>query len=500
MRKKITLLPLAFLLMMLLISSASAKNSASLEVFDKNVPSRMVSEENIVNGVSKFLLERAEVNFIYAFEKKIKKSEMFECYFPNTRNQLKYGQLQEWLLFPRDMWKVSIEKDIKLFALRSTIVSLEKNMNVSGKATALADAFLKFTKDLVVEFDGKNYSLAVVPVDKNDPSFKRINGFSGNLSQIVTALNAFRKYTSPCDSPKDELKEFEKSITGILNYKEYINDFKKHVKNNAQYLHLSDKKLNEFCSKHELDGDCSSEKAAISLYVDKLDKNINKQLSKAFIGRLDKFKDKITNVFNVVNEVKEQVTYTGKVKVLLDKLDKKNILDNTQMKRLSRAALFFAAISDSESGEEVKVVLQVYTLQPVSYYTKREKGTHINITAYLGLAQGFYDKDVEPEETLSIFSPIGLEISRGLNNGGSMSIMLSPFDFGYPITQQLNGNKDNSNLDNVLAPSLTMSYGFKDLPLTVGVGYQQGRYISALNKTEKRWLLFFAFDMPLFNF
>ncbi len=497
MRKKFTLSPVIFISMMMLISTVYAGNGDGSAISRKGLAPKMVSVDAIVDGVSMFLLERAEVNLIYVFEKKIKNSEMFECYFPNTRNQLKYGQLQEWLLFPRDMWKVSIEKDIELFALRSTVVSLEKNMNVSGKATALADAFLKFTKDLVVEFDGKNYSLAVVPVDKNDPRFKRINGFSEHLSQIVTALNAFRKYTSPCDSPKDGIKKFKESIEGILRYEKYIAAFRKHVKDNKKFLHLSEEKVNEFCRKHELDGGCSSEKEALDLYVAKLEKNINKQLSNTFVGHLDKLNNKITNL---LDEVKEQISYTGKVKVILDKLDQKNKLDSTQMKRLSRASLFFAAISDSKSGEEVKVVLQAYTLQPVSYYTKREKGTHVNITAYLGLARGFYDKDVEPEETLSIFSPIGLEISRGLNNGGSMSIMLSPFDFGYPITQQLNGNKDNSNLDDVLAPSLTMSYGFKDLPLTVGVGYQQGRYISALNKTEKRWLLFFAFDMPLFNF
>lgn len=493
MKKRIKLLPVVFLSVMLFMSNANAVNTSKSVIHGKVAP-EMVDEKVIIDGVSKFLLERAETNLIYTFEKKIKDSEKFECYFPSTREQLKYGQLQEWLLYPREMWKVSIEKDIELFALRSSAINLERNLKLSDKASALADIFLELTNDLVVEYEGKNYSLAVV--DRNHPSFNRVNGFSLHLGEIVSALNIFRKYTSPCDSPKDGLVEFKQLISGILNYKEKIKAFKKHVKENGQYLHISEKKVKEFCNDHDLVGDCSSEKAAVRLFVAKLENNINKQLSGTFIGRLQRLN---TEINQVLSELRSQESYTGKVKVLLDKLDKSNDLDTTEMKKLSRAALFFAAISDSKSGDEVKVVLQAYTLQPVSYYTKRETGTHVNITAYLGLARGFYEKNIEPDEPLSIFSPIGLEVSQGLNNGGSWSLMLSPFDFGYPITQQLNGNEENSNFNDILAPSLTMSYGFKDLPLTIGAGYQQGRYITSLNKTEKRWLLFFAFDMPLFN-
>lgn len=506
MKKIKILLPAVFLSVLLFMNNANAVNNGSSVIHKNNATTKMVSEDAIVDGVSKFLLDRAETNLIYVFDKKIKNSEDFKCYFPNTRGQLKYGQLQEWLLFPRDMWKGSIEKDIELFALRSTAINLERNLKLSSKASALADDYLKLINDLVVEYEGKNYSLAVVDIPdpkktkqekiKEKAKLDRINGFSIHLGKIVSALNIFRKYTSPCESPKDGLLEFKKLISGILNYNKNINAFKQHVSKNGKYLHISEKKVKEFCDDNDLVGDCSSEKAAIRLFVAKLEKNINKQLSRTFIGRLQRLNSDINQV---LNEIRAQESYTGKVKVLLDKLDESNDLDTTDMKKLSRAALFFAAISDSKSGDEVSVILQAYTLQPVSFYTKRETGHHVNITAYLGLAGGLYDKNIEPKEPLSIFAPVGIEYSEGFNDGGSWSLMISPFDFGYPITQHLNGNKENSNFNDILAPSLMLSYGFKDLPLTVGAGYQQGRYITSLNKTERRVLFFLAFDMPLFN-
>ena len=207
MKKRIILLSVIFFSVMLIMSNANAVNTDKSVIHAKNATPKMVSEKAIVDGVSKFLLERAEANLIYAFEKKIKNSEKFECYFPSTREQLKYSQLQEWLLFPREMWKVSIEKDIELFAVRSTVGSLEKNLNLSDKASALANVFLKLTNDLVVEYEGKNYSLAVV--DRNHPSFERVNGFSNDIGDIVTALNVFRQYTSPCESPMHGLQEFK---------------------------------------------------------------------------------------------------------------------------------------------------------------------------------------------------------------------------------------------------------------------------------------------------
>ena len=91
----------------------------------------MVSENVLINGVSEFLVERAEANLVHAFEHKIKGSDKFACYFPNTRKRLQYGHLQEWMLFPNIVWKETITKDMEFFALRSILIKIEKELNMS---------------------------------------------------------------------------------------------------------------------------------------------------------------------------------------------------------------------------------------------------------------------------------------------------------------------------------------------------------------------------------
>lgn len=459
----------------------------------------MVSKESLINGVSDFLIDRAEANLMHAFEHKIKDSEEFSCYFPNTSKRLQYGHLQEWMLFPKNIWEQTIVKDVDLFALRSVLVNVEKRLSVGDKAAELANLYLESTQELELLFDGKRYPLSVV--NKGTPEFEAVNGFSQHLGKIVSALNAFRPYTSVCDSPRQNLEEFKASISGLINITDNLKLFIDHVKKYGKDIRVSTNKLKEFCKKHKLGGDCSTEEKVSQQFVKKvkgyLEENFSELKLVAFVAAAKIVEGKVKNV---VKEAEAKDTYTGMVMVLLDELEKTKVIDGDDFQRLSRSIMFFANISDSPSPDAVKAILTAYTLPPVSYYTKREHGYHVNLTAYLGLAWGSNVGDVpEPDESTSLFAPAGIELSKGLGNGTSLSIMISPFDFGYPVNQRLNGNDSDAKVEDILAPSITASYGFKGLPFTVGGGYQQGRYVPSLSESENRWLVFVAFDMPLFN-
>ena len=78
-------------------------------------------------------------------------------------------------------------------------------------------------------------------------------------------------------------------------------------------------------------------------------------------------------------------------------------------------------------------------------------------------------------------------------------IVIEPFDFGYPVTLKFNGVTENLKLEDVVAPAAYFTFGFKDYPLNVGLGYQRGAKIQGVMEAEKRILLFIAFDMPLFT-
>ena len=88
---------------------------------------------------------------------------------------------------------------------------------------------------------------------------------------------------------------------------------------------------------------------------------------------------------------------------------------------------------------------------------------------------------------------------NGFAHGDSLSIMLSPIDMAYPVNLKLSGIEDDIEFDEIIAPSITLAYGFRNYPLNIGIGYQRGRKLADVGKSEERWLLFVSFDMPLFR-
>ncbi|MFC1747619.1 hypothetical protein ACFL2V_02310 [Pseudomonadota bacterium] len=477
-----------FLFCILIGSTAQATISDKKTIVDEGV---------LIDGVADFLKERAEANMIYMFERKIKGNEKFQCFFPNTYNRIKRGSLQEWLLFPNQVWKETLVKDFEVFTVRSVASGMESQFDLSGKAVTLSSAHAIMLQNFDVIYDGKPYPISHNSMDKNAPELAVINGFSENLAEIYNALNAFRPYTSPCDSPTYDFDAFKASVDGLINFKANVDKFKTHLETYGKDLRVSAENLSEFCKQNQLEGDCSTSESAARLYLAKMKASLAERFSDS---NLDKFVSDIKGIKSAVEEAEAQTTYTGMALKLLDKIEQRVDMDEVDLKRLSRGALFFANISDSNNPKEVTSILKAYTLPAVSFYSKREVGAHVHITAYLGLASGNYTSDaIKPDERTSIYAPIGLEVSRGLESGGSLSFMLSPVDFGYPVHQRLNGNENSSKLKDILAPSLTIAYGFNDLPITAGIGYQQGRHDTTINETEKRWLAFLAFDMPLWT-
>ena len=148
---------------------------------------------------------------------------------------------------------------------------------------------------------------------------------------------------------------------------------------------------------------------------------------------------------------------------------------------------------------KLKALLSAYTLPAVSFFVKREPGeSHWLISAWLGA--GITEVTSGEERTdSSIYTPLGLEYSWGLQDRSSISVMLAPFDFGYPVSLKLNGLDDDVEFDEIVAPSLALAYGFKNYPLSTGIAYQKGRRIEDRDSAEDGIVLFLVFDMPLWT-
>lgn len=212
----------------------------------------------------------------------------------------------------------------------------------------------------------------------------------------------------------------------------------------------------------------------------------------------------LTNVFDEKKQSNESLTLFLLELMTQVANDNPELLTNSTYVKTTKYILFFAELADASDDVEVTNILKTYTLPPVSYYKKREAGRHLMVTSYLGVNVnlGSDDFGMESDSDINVFAPIGLEYTFGWWNRSyidSLSIMIAPVDFGYPISLKLNGIEEDVELDELIAPSITISAGAKDIPLTYGVGFQSGAKIRNTNQEENRVFLFIAFDMPLMD-
>lgn len=182
--------------------------------------------------------------------------------------------------------------------------------------------------------------------------------------------------------------------------------------------------------------------------------------------------------------------------------------------RFKKAMFLFAQLADAETGEELKELLEIATLPPVSFGVKRTPGeTHLMVSSYLGYSFALnYDDLVDKDTRHSLSVPLGVEWSRGCSNGGrwydiasycsngSLNFMVAPFDLAVPVNLLFEDSDDDVELKDIISPGAYLSYGFKSMPVVVGLGYSKGRALNGVDKEkEERFVLFLSFDMPLFT-
>ncbi len=211
--------------------------------------------------------------------------------------------------------------------------------------------------------------------------------------------------------------------------------------------------------------------------------------------------NRIVNQLREFIEGKSLQSYSDRALVSLELLEDSDLFNSPSYDRLRNSVLFFAAIADSKDKNGVKSILQAYTLPPVSFAEKRKQGEGVFVSSYLGMNYADFDDHDSTEQASSsgLFAPVGIEFSYGFDNGGSWSLMLSPIDMAFPINLKLNGIEDEVEFDELIAPSITLAYGFQDYPFNIGIGYQRGRTLSDVGEAEEGYLLFVSFDMPLFR-
>jgi hypothetical protein len=247
------------------------------------------------------------------------------------------------------------------------------------------------------------------------------------------------------------------------------------------------------------------------------DKSIQQAETDLIITKQDKFKVSIsefsTTLATKFEDSKKAANQDGKkltttlvsiVAQLSEIKELNKILESPEFTRTIRFITFFTELADAENPQSVQNILTTYTMEPVSYYSKREGGWHLMITSYVGTNLTFETTQSNENNSsrFNVYAPVGLELSNGWFNMkyiDSVSLMVAPLDFGYPISLKMNGVEQDIELDELFAPSFTLSAGWKGLPVTYGVGYQMGANVVGTERKEEKAFLFIAFDMPLWE-
>ncbi|WP_462254299.1 hypothetical protein [Ekhidna sp.] len=223
--------------------------------------------------------------------------------------------------------------------------------------------------------------------------------------------------------------------------------------------------------------------------------------------------------------------------------------DNFDQKKLVRLlnvlkeyGAFMTAISNSENSDDVKEVIKKFALPSGSYKAKRASLSSITLTAHPGISIGSENltgtNSGGQELSFGITAPIGFEFAwgkRGCENqgvynfvrkngvnqevkslkGSYWSIMLQVADIGAVLQYRLKDSEgeipQDVNFAQVFSPGLFLQHGFKNTPLTFGLGVQYSPKLREIVVDETaivpetrdanavRVLARLTWDIPLFN-
>jgi len=451
-----------------------------------------------VEGITQFLIDRANDTYFYIFENKMKKSKRFSCYFPEVYSYVEDGDLKA-LIKSKDIWEETLTNDLKLLNIRAVSYGVNKTVNfnkVAIKATNDYADLLQFSK---IKIEGAEYDLNFIPLSASPKVRNVINGFYTQFNEFRDELINFNKklinYSDPCSNVKPTEEIFKANVNDLKSAYKGLELWIKHIQQYKNNITVDVRAIEAACKTDSSLKVCRIKNKVFSEYIPEIKKQLEKPVVKA-VGY-------VLITAKYINNIQKRKTATGKVVEAFKVIKEEDLETNEKLKKIKYYALFIAQLADADSADSVAGILKEYTLPVTSFLSKREpRKTSFMITSYFGYAAGrIENKDkVTSSNTSGFYVPVGFEYNVGLTRGGAISVMLSPFDFGYPISLRMNGENTGVDLEDIVAPSISVAYGVKDYPMNIGVAYQKGKKTGLNTEQEERLMLFVAFDMPLFSF
>ena len=451
-----------------------------------------------IDGITDFLIDRANESYFYIFENKMKNNKEFSCYFPETYSYIKEGNLKA-LIKTKDIFSETLESDFKLLNVRAVAFGINKSIDFNNIAMSSTDEYAEILRYLKIKIGTEYYLLSNIPLSASKDERAIINGFYTGFNDVRDEMLNFNKklseFGNTCSQITPTKEDFITEVKKLEDTYKELDNWLDHIDKYKHIITIDHEAIDNDCNVNPNEKICGVKARIFSEIVPKLKESFKKPIVKAAAG--------IVVLNKYIKNIKKRTTYTGKA-VEAFKVIKENKLESKPaLKKLKHYSLFIAQVADSESSDQVEGLLKEYTLPVTSFLSKREPGENtLFISSYFGYAAGavLNDDDVPSDNATGFYIPVGFEYSKGLQSGSSISIMLSPVDFGYPVSLKMNGEVEDVQFDEIFAPSISFAYGIKDYPVNVGLTFQKGRTFTLQNMEEKRIMLFLAFDMPLFSF
>lgn len=196
------------------------------------------------------------------------------------------------------------------------------------------------------------------------------------------------------------------------------------------------------------------------------------------------------------------------------------------VEKVSHYGDFMTEIVNAETSEDVKVVIKKFAAPPTSFILKREYKFTASITGQPGYFGSFewLGNNKKTGLTHGITLPMGADFSfkfrpqsktsnrrEDRENSASISVFVQALDLGAPLNYRI-ANDTSAGLpvevtfEQLFSPGVSLVYGFKNSPITLGVGYQKAPKLRNINEngaTElangDRAFVRFAWDIPFIN-
>jgi hypothetical protein len=178
---------------------------------------------------------------------------------------------------------------------------------------------------------------------------------------------------------------------------------------------------------------------------------------------------------------------------------------------------FMTDVINAKNSDEVKDVIKKHAAPPTSFILKREYKRTLSITGqpgYFASIEKFDGSNQNFKFVSGITLPIGFEVSfklkAGEENSGSLGFFAQIIDLGAVLNFRVGDSTstlpDKIEFKQIFSPGGSINYGFKNSPITLGIGYQYSPQLRkiTLNGSDiypngHRLFLRLAWDIPLMN-